>query len=183
MNIKAENDIQDQIQKLPKETAEAINAFDWQKATAEVGKKYVNDESSTGLLQVLVGMVLSGIDYGDTLAYDIEDEIGTTAEEAKNIAAELDRKVFKPVYDIMVQKIKAGLKDKNPDWRQNVDFVLSNGDYTIFQEEPKAAQAENGEGTGIGGIGNARPNVSMRKPASAINTDFITRKDGGAKNE
>lgn len=176
MNIKAEKNIQDKIKKLPKETGEAINAFDWEKTTGDIGKEYIHDDIGISILEALVGMVLAGIDYAYALPYNIEREIGITEEEAKKIYAELDQKVFKPIYEIMVQKIKAGLKDKKTTWLQNVEFVLSGGDYTVFQEEPEMPEI-NMKNSAKGELPVNPSAAAQNNQTPKVNTDFISKKD------
>ncbi len=145
------------MKNLPVETREAIGSFDWGKVSEEVGKKYKLSESEINDMQIEVGLVLIGVAYGEALASSIETEVGVEKKLAEKIAVELDQRVFKPIYEIMEQKIKNGLKNKNPTWKQNVEFVLSGGDYTVFQEFPEQP-AENPE------------------PAAKIDASFITKK-------
>ena len=125
----------EEIIKLPKEMQETINAFDWVKITEEIGKKYLLTESEINDLQVETLLVLVGLENADYYAQNVENEIGTSKNEAIKIAEEANQKIFTPIANTIEENIKKNLKNKNPNWSQNVDFVMSGGDYSAFMEE------------------------------------------------
>ena len=72
MTEQLKQDIQEQLEFLPKESQEAINSFDWAKISEEIGKKYFligNDIEQTVL------EALSGYDQylDDAIATALED--------------------------------------------------------------------------------------------------------------
>ncbi len=134
MTEKLKQTIKEEVVKLPKEMQEAINAFDWVKITEEIGRKYKLSESEINDLQVETLLVLVGLEYGDTYAQNIEDNIGTSKDEAEKIAEEAFNKIFNPVNNIMEENIKKNLGNKNPNHEQNLNFILSGGDYSALME-------------------------------------------------
>ena len=50
------------------------------------------------------------------------------------MAGELVEKIFTPIANILTENIKNNIKNKNPNWQQSVNFILSGGDYTAFIE-------------------------------------------------
>ncbi|MCX6752572.1 MAG: hypothetical protein NTZ87_03705 [Candidatus Nomurabacteria bacterium] len=132
MTEKLKQIIQDEIAKLPRETQEAINSLDWGSITEEIGKKYLFDESEINNLQVETLLVLVGLEDGNYYAQNIENEVGTSKEEAEKIAGEAFQKIFTPIGDLLEEKVKKNLKAKNPSPEQNLDFILSGGDYSAF---------------------------------------------------
>ena len=128
--------IQREVAKLPKESQEAINAFDWVNITEEIGKKYLLNEVEINDLQVQTLLVLIGLTDPEYYAQSIENEIGTSKNEAEKIAEEVLEKIFTPINDILVENIKKNLKNKNPNPTQTLNFILSGGDYSAFLIPP-----------------------------------------------
>jgi hypothetical protein len=132
MTEKLKQKSKEEIEKLPKEIQEAINSFDWGKISEEISTKYFLDESSTNNLQVEILLVLTGIEQIDFLETNIENNVQTSKESAIKIADELLEKVFIPIDKKIKEKIQETLKNKKPTWDQNVDFIVSGGDYSVF---------------------------------------------------
>ncbi|OGI72282.1 hypothetical protein A3C60_00815 [Candidatus Nomurabacteria bacterium RIFCSPHIGHO2_02_FULL_37_45] len=135
MTEKLKEIIKEEVMKLPKEMQEAMNALDWASITEEIGKKYLLNEGEINDLQAETLTVLIGLTDPDLYAIDIENEIGTTKEDAKKIVDEVSEKVFTPISNLWEENIKKNLKSKNSDAGQNLDFVLSGGDYSAFMEK------------------------------------------------
>ncbi|OGI45827.1 hypothetical protein A2121_00710 [Candidatus Nomurabacteria bacterium GWB1_40_6] len=135
MTEKLQKIIKEEITKLPKENQEVINAFDWVKITEEIGKKYLLDENEINDLQVETLLVLVGLEEPDSFAKNIEDEVGTSKGEADKITEEILQKIFIPINDILIENIKKSEKMKDSKWNQNLDFILSGGNYSSFLEK------------------------------------------------
>src|SRR3990167_3531002 len=97
MTEKLKEIIKEEVMKLPKEMQEAMNALDWASITEEIGKKYLLNEDEINDLQAETLTVLIGLTDPDLYAIDIENEIGTTKEDAKKIVDEVSEKVFTPI--------------------------------------------------------------------------------------
>lgn len=140
MNIKLKEKIEEEMVNLPKELQEVIKSFDWGKATEEIGKKHLLDESEVNDLQTETGLVLIGLTSADSYASNVESNVGLSKEEAEKIAAEVDIKIFGPIYKKLSENMEKNLKDRNPNWKQVVNFVVSGGDYSVFtqKDEPKS---------------------------------------------
>ena len=135
MTDKLKQKVIEEMVKLPKEMQEAISAHDWAKISEDIGKKYLLDEIEINNLQVETLLVLVGIEDGNYLAQNIENEVGTSKEEAEKIAEEVSQKIFNPLIQMLEEQIKKNMPTKSLNWNQNVDFVLSGGDYTAFLGE------------------------------------------------
>jgi len=135
MTEKLKSIIKEEVMKLPKEAQEAINAFDWVKVAEEIGKEYKFSESEVNNFQVETLLVLVGIEESESYPKNIEDEVGTSREEAEKIAKEAFQKIFTPISKILEENIKKNLGNKKPNHEQNLDFILSGGDYSAFMEE------------------------------------------------
>jgi hypothetical protein len=135
MTEKLKTVIKREINKLPKENQEAINAFDWVKTAEEIGKKYLLTESEINDLQVQTLLVLIGLEDSDYYQQNVEREVGTSKNEAEKIAVEVVQKIFTPISNIIIENIKKSEKIKNSNHEQNLNFILSGGDYSAFVEK------------------------------------------------
>ncbi len=132
MTEKLKQIIKEELIKLPKESQDAISTFDWGTMTEEIGKKYLLTESEINDLQVETGLVLTGLTYGNSYTLNIESNVGITKNEAEKIAEEVNQKIFMPIYYSLTENIKKNMQNKKLDWKQNLNFVLSGGDYSVF---------------------------------------------------
>ncbi|MFA6586123.1 MAG: hypothetical protein WCS86_03105 [Candidatus Paceibacterota bacterium] len=132
MTEKLKQLIKEEMVNLQKESQEVINAFDWIKISEEIGKKYLLDENEINDLQAETSLILLGINNVDEYAPNIENNVGTSKNEAEKISKEVNEKIFEPIYDILAKNIKEKLKTKDPTWKQTLDFILSGGNYSVF---------------------------------------------------
>jgi len=135
MTEKLQQTIKEELAKLPKEHQEAIGTFDWVKSSEEIGKKYLLNEDEINNLQVETLLVLVRLEEPDSFAKNIEDEVGTSKAEADKITEEILQKIFIPINVTLVEKIKNSEQVKDSKWNQNLDFILSGGNYSSFLEK------------------------------------------------
>ena len=132
MREKLEKIIKEEMTFLPKEVQEAINSLDWARMAEEIGKKFLLTENEISNFQVETLLVLIGLEEGEAYVRNIENEVGTSKEEAEKIAEEAEQKIFTPIYGFLTENIKKNLKNKNLNWEQTLNFILSGGDYSTF---------------------------------------------------
>src|SRR3989344_3814321 len=132
MTEKLKQTIEEEIAQLPKEGQEAISAVPWVKIAEEIGAKYnlTEEEIDDFILETLI--ILIGAADFEFYAINIENHVGTTKDGAKSMADEALERIFKPIRKILEDNIKKNLKIKNPTAMQNVNFILSGGDYSAF---------------------------------------------------
>jgi len=132
MTEKLKQKIKEEMNALPKELQDAINAIDWGKITEEIGKRYLLSESEMNDFQVETMLVLIG--YVDLNKYtlNIENDIGLNKQITEKIVTEVIEKILDPMSDILDNNIKKTMFNRKTDWKQNVNFVLSGGDYSHF---------------------------------------------------
>ena len=135
MTDKSKQIIKDESVKFPKDIQDAINAFNWGDISEEIGKKYLLSESEINNLQVEIGLILIGFENPELLVSNVEDEVGTTHDEAVKISQEVTDKIFTPIADKIEESIKEKIKGQKLNWKQSVNFILSGGDYSVFAEE------------------------------------------------
>ena len=129
--------IKEVLVELPKESQEVINSFGWENISEEIGKKYYFGAQEINKLQVEIALVMAGIEKQNSLALNIENEIVTSKDDAIKIAEEIVQKIFKPMVNKLTEMIKKNLKSRVIHWQQNLNFILSGGDYTTFIERVK----------------------------------------------
>ncbi len=135
MTDKLKQIIKEEVAKLPKENQEVINAFGWENISEEIGKRTLLDESEVNDFQVQTLLVLIGLADPNEYERNIENEVGTSKIEAGKIAEEVFEKIFIPINEALLEKIKNSEKVKNPNFGQTLDFILSGGDYSAFIKE------------------------------------------------
>jgi len=150
--------IQEEVLKLPKENQDVINAFDWVKITEEIGKKFLLSESEINNLQVETLLILIGLEDPDLYALNIENEVGTSKDEAKKITEEVRQKIFTPINDTLIENIKKSGKTKNSNPEQTLNFILSGGDYSSFMTLIPDASSQD--------IGKEKTNIPARSAFS-----------------
>jgi len=119
---------------LPKENQEAMNSLEWGNLAERIGTKYLLNESQINDFQVQTLLILIGLVDLDSYTFYIENEIGTTKDEATKITEETFEKIFTPINDVLIENIKKSNKIKNPNPEQTLNFILSGGDYSAFLE-------------------------------------------------
>jgi len=140
MTDKLKQIIEEGSKNLPREIVEVINSFDWVKMGEEIGKKYLIDENEVNILLNEIGFVLVMAKGQDTLAKNIEYDVGTTQNDAMQIVAEINEKIFNPMLKKLELSVRNSFKYKNANWKQTVNFIVSGGNYSAFlekDEEPK----------------------------------------------
>ena len=135
MTEKLKQTIKEEIEKLPKENQKVITTFGWEKISEEIGKKYLLTESEINDFQVETLLILTGIQSLDSYSINIENEVGTSKEKASEMAGEMLQKIFIPINHLLVENIKKSERMKDPKWDQNLDFILSGGNYSSFLDK------------------------------------------------
>jgi hypothetical protein len=132
MTNKIKEKIKEFITVLPKQNQEVVNLSNWEKISEEIGKKHLLDQDEIDNFQLETGLVLVGIVNPVLFALNIENEVGTSKDEANKIANEVLEKIFNPIVDKLKEKGRVAMQEKPIHWQQNLDFILSGGDYTAF---------------------------------------------------
>jgi len=153
MTEKLQQRIKEEIAKLPKEAQEAISAFDWVKQAEDIGKKYLLNEDDIHNFQLETLLILVGLEEPEAYPRNIENEVGTTKEGAENMADEVFEKIIIPITEKLQNNIKNNADFKNADWQQNLNFILSGGDYLIFIT-PKQSDSEDEKSDRLIGTSN-----------------------------
>ena len=135
MTEKLQQTIKEEVAKLPKDAQDAINAFDWIKVTEEIGKKYLLTDEETNNFQVETLLVLVGLTDPQFYPVSIENQVGTTKDDAQKMSDEATEKIFIPIANAIEENLKKNLKNNNLNPKQTINFILSGGDYSAFIEQ------------------------------------------------
>ena len=135
MTDKLKQIIKEELVKLPKESQEVINSFDWGTISEEIGKKYLLSEDEINSLQVEISLILLEVVENDLFALNIENRVGTSKNEATKIAEEINQKIFVPMLEKRESLIKNRIQADKLDWKKSINFIVSGGDYSVFMEE------------------------------------------------
>jgi len=132
MTEKLQQTIKEEVGRLPKEMQEVINVIDWLKISEEIGKKYLLEEGEIEDFQLETLLVLIGVEGPTSYAINIENQVGTTKDEAVKMAKEAFEKIFLPIGNALEENIKKNLKNIKPNAEQNLGFIMSGGNYSSF---------------------------------------------------
>lgn len=142
MTDKLKQIIKEETEKLPKENQKIINTFDWVDIIDSIGKKYEISEDQINDLQIETLLVLIGLEEMTSYSSNLEYEVCISKEKLEKIVNEVLEKIFTPIANKISEKIKEEIKTKNPNWEQNVSFILSGGDYSVFVATPPPLSGE-----------------------------------------
>jgi hypothetical protein len=140
-NDKLKKSIEEHLALLPKEAQEVINNFDWLGKCEEVGKAHKLLEPEIELLQTETALIILGLEESEYFAKNIEKNVEIPASDSVIIAKEIEGKVLNPIAQEITKKIKEGMTDKRTKWDQNINFIVSGGNYAAFLEQRKAKNA------------------------------------------
>jgi hypothetical protein len=129
---KLEEIIKTKVVKLPKETQEIINSFGWEKISEEIGRKYSLNDEQIKNLKSQIGLILAESVGLEFIVVSIENNLDVNNEEAIKISQDVVNKILKPIAIKLMETIKKSLPVRSIHWQQNLDFILSGGDYTAF---------------------------------------------------
>ena len=132
MTEKFKQIIKEEVGKLPKEAQEVVNNSRWAEITEEIGRKYNLTEYSINDLQAEVLIIIVGADEPMRLSLNLEKHMSLKHDLAEKIEEEIFQKIFAPVKRSLANVVKDKMKDKTASWQQNIDFIMSGGDYSAF---------------------------------------------------
>lgn len=138
MTEKLKQTIKEEVGKLTKENQEVISTFGWESIVEGIGRKSLLSDSEINDLQVETLLVLIGLQDPDEYAQNVENNVGTSKDEAEKMTDEVFERILTPITEKIVEKIKTSEKVKNANAEQNLNFIFSGGDYSVFLENPNS---------------------------------------------
>lgn len=132
MTDKLKQTIKEELVKLPKENQSAISTFGWEKISQEIGEKYLLNGDELSDFQLEVFLVLIGLEEPNLFVDNLQDNVDMNKDIAEKISTEIMQKIFIPINNILIESVKRNIKDKNTDWRENIGFIMSGGNFSNF---------------------------------------------------
>lgn len=180
MNNKLQQTIKEEIIKIPKDRQKVINSLDWIKTTEEIGKKYLLNDDNITNFQTETMLVLFGLEDPSLYEINVRDNVVLTEEKAKQIVDEAVQKIFIPINNVFIANIKKSGRAQNADAAQNLNFILSGGDYSAFLQTPSPIPGEDRGGVnpprlnkeGVGGGDSPHPNPLPKGEGVKPSTPF-----------
>lgn len=143
--------IEEELMKLPKELQEAVRAFDWITVSSEIGKKYLLTEDQINAFQAETSLVLIGIEDEYSYTLNLKNNVGIEINTAEKITSEILERILEPIANIMQEGIKKNLNNLKPKLDEDLNFILSGGDYSAFMNK---GEVENEDSTKTIGSSN-----------------------------
>jgi hypothetical protein len=152
MNPETENIIKEQMKILPKEVINILADPAWSEKVLTIGRKNGLTEEQSQTLLLETNLVLLGLVHPDEYADELKNRLKIDEMKADNIVSDINREILSGVREKLIAMfasqeqsfIEEGKKRAlNADWQQNLDFVLSGGDYSVFLENARTQDSDN----------------------------------------
>ncbi len=132
--------IEEEMKNLPEELQSAIRSVDWPRIAEGIAGKHLLGADEVENLQLEIFLVLLGLRSIEFLSTNIENQVVIPKEDAEIIAREAVMKIFNPILNEYQKIVKNKTSGKKADWQQNLNFVLSGGNYAELVREPKKVE-------------------------------------------
>jgi len=135
MNENIKEYIKEYVLELPPEMQEVVNSFEWVSISDKIGEKVNLNKSELLDLQIEIALVLVNMAEISDFARNVENNIGMSKKTAEQMANEVLEKIFKEVSTRVVKNIKSGTNENKVTWGQNINFIMSGGNYFTFLDK------------------------------------------------
>ncbi len=146
MDPETEKIIKKQIEKLPLEIRSLIANHVLENKISNIGKRNGLSEEQIGTLQVETNLIILGLVPTDEYQNELKDHLKIDSLKLDTVIADMGKEILDGIQEKLneiynkldeddIKEIKENMKNKNQSWNQNVNFVLSGGDYSAFAEE------------------------------------------------
>lgn len=145
MDKETEEIIKEQLKILPKEVISIIADVSWIEKVLDIGKKNGLSEKQLEILQLETNLLLLGLVHPDDYPKELESHLKISDIKLDNVVNDVNRELLSSVRGKLVELFnkhyesslaeKSGEISTNPNWMQNLDFIMSGGDYYFLTEE------------------------------------------------
>lgn len=142
MTEKIKKIIDEEIEKMPKETQALLATVNWAEITEKIAFENELLEEETDMLLAEVLIVITGKDDAWRLPRNIENALQISADTIEKIAREIYKQIIFPLGKQAQKNIKEKIQKEKIDWKKNVEFILSGGDYSVFIRKEGADSGE-----------------------------------------
>ena len=116
-----QNTINEQLQTLPPEIAQAIKSIDWATKINEIGQKYALHIDQLGILENEIVLVLIGLVNPDDFANQIRSRINLPEDKILQIEQDATSLIFAPVRQNLIDIYDEELKDDQSEEKEVVE--------------------------------------------------------------
>lgn len=143
MDPEIEKIIEKQMEKLPGEVKQLFAGEELKNKITNIGTKNRLSIEELGTLQLEIYLVLLGLIHPDNFPITLSENLKIEKTKLDQIINEVNEQVFRDIREKLKEAYEktngilydTGIIPENPDWQQNLNFILSGGDYVAFLEE------------------------------------------------
>jgi hypothetical protein len=154
MDPEIEEIIKRQMKKLPIEVRKLFVNLELSNRVENIGKKNGLNPEQIETLQTEVTLVMLGLVLPDDFPNELENNLKIDVVKLDNIVNDVRQQLFRDVKEKLEEaygKIEDDLEGaeniyENANWQQNLNFILSGGDYSAFIEIPPLLDKEGAGG-------------------------------------
>jgi hypothetical protein len=183
MDPEIEKIIKEQMEKLPIEVKKLFTDSSLGEKIINIGKKNGLNEGQLAILQTETNLVMLGLVHPDEYSDELKSHLNINDIRADNITNDINTEIMSGIREKIketYEKTEESLETE-PDWKQNLDFVLSGGDYSSFIErrdaETSTSPADNVPKTNVpikpGKMDPVRSREGSQRPSTSNGMDDI----------
>ncbi|MFA6177762.1 MAG: hypothetical protein WC694_02615 [Candidatus Paceibacterota bacterium] len=148
--------------KLPPKVQEIFSSMKWLETLKQISLKYNLNNTQQETLGTETTLLLLGIIHLDEYQKNLWTELNLSEEFMDNIFKEINDSIINTIrpklFEVFEKNVKSGISEK-ADWQQNINFILSGGDYSAFltQNSPLEEYPLGGGGQILHPVASATP--------------------------
>lgn len=162
MNPEIEKIIKEQMKILPPEVINILADPAFGEKIINIGKKNILNEVQLVILQQETNLVLLGLVHPDEYENELKNRLKIDEMKVNNILSDVNREILGGVREKLVGLFNVSDEsltyeerkalEKKANWKQNLDFILSGGDYSVFMDSmPEEVDSSTKDREGISG--------------------------------
>ncbi len=134
--------------KLSPAAQEVFSSMKWLENLESIGSKYNLNEEQIRTLDTETMLVLLSITHLEEYENILKNQLKVSEDSFKKIMEEINALILTPIHSNLIESFEKNnnssenLKEEmeKSDWGQNVNFILSGGDYSHFLEKTKSSE-------------------------------------------
>jgi hypothetical protein len=150
--------IKEKFDSLPESIQKIILSSEYEEILTEIGNQSQLSAEQIAVLERETTLVMMGLTPIKDLEIRLVRELNIDKIKGEEITKDINEKIFLKILELL--EIMNTPAEEKPDWQQNLDFVLSGGDYSAFVNPPLLAK----EGAGGGNSKEEPPRPSGTPP-------------------
>lgn len=138
MDQEIEKIIEEQMKKLPIEVRTLFTDPRLNDKIINIGKKNGLNEEQLVIFLTETNLVMLGLVHPDDYSDELKSHLNINDLKADNITNDINTEILGEIREKLKEAYEKtdGSSEIEPDWEQNLDFILSGGNYAAFMESP-----------------------------------------------